>query len=106
MQIVTAVNFDKEVKESDTPVLVDFWADWCMPCKKIAEALGEIDAELGDKLKIVKVNVDEQIRLTVDHEIRSIPTLILYKDGVEVSRLTGAKPRSEILEVVEPFISL
>ena len=77
----TDETFDQDVLQSDIPVLLDFWADWCGPCKMIAPLLGELSEEYADKVKIVKLNVDENNNIAIQYAVRSIPTLILFKDG-------------------------
>ena len=85
-------NFDSDVLNSDTPVVVDFWAEWCGPCKMIAPSLEEISAEMGDKVKIAKVNMDENPDLAAKYGIRSIPTLMMFKEGEPVAIQGGAAP--------------
>lgn len=98
---VTADTFKSTVLESDKPVLVDFWAEWCGPCKKVSQVLDEIAAELGDKAVIAKVNVDEQRALAGMFQIMSIPTLLVFKDGTKVEELVGVRPKSEIQGKIE-----
>jgi thioredoxin 1 len=89
-------SFDADVLNSETPVLVDFWAEWCGPCKQIAPALEEISGELGDKLTIAKLNIDENPLSPSKYGVRGIPTLILFKDGEVVATKVGALPKSKI----------
>ena len=96
---VTADNFKDEVLGSDLPVLADFWAEWCVPCKMIAPVLEEIAGEQAGKLKVAKVNVDEQSELASQFGIISIPTLLLFKDGEVVNKQVGAGSK-EIIEAV------
>jgi thioredoxin 1 len=91
-------SFDVEVLNSDTPVLVDFWAEWCGPCKQIAPALEEISGELGDKLIIAKLNIDENPSSPSKYGVRGIPTLVLFKGGEVVATKVGALPKSKISE--------
>jgi thioredoxin 1 len=93
---VSDSNFDAEVLKSSGPVVVDFWAEWCGPCKMIAPALEEIAGSLGDKVKIVKLNVDENPATAQKYGIMSIPTLMLFKNGELASRQVGAAPRQKL----------
>lgn len=90
--------FDEEIGSSSTPVLVDFWAEWCGPCKMIAPILEEIADEKGDTLRIAKLNVDEAADIARRFEVMSIPTMILFKDGEEAKRIIGAKPKQALLD--------
>jgi len=96
--------FDEEIGSADAPVLVDFWAEWCGPCKMIAPILEEIADEQGDALKIAKLNVDEAGAVAQRFEVMSIPTLILFKDGEPVKRVVGAKPKQALLDDIAEFI--
>jgi len=87
-------DFKSDVLESNKFVLVDFWAEWCGPCKAIAPSLEEISEEMKDKLKVVKVNVDENPTVSQSYSIRSIPALMIFKNGVKVSEKMGAIPKS------------
>jgi len=89
-------DFKVDVLESDKFVLVDFWAEWCGPCKAIAPSLEEISEEMKDKLKVVKVNVDENPTVSQSYSIRSIPALMIFKDGKKVSEKMGALPKSAL----------
>jgi thioredoxin 1 len=93
-------NFDAEVMKSDVPVLVDFWAPWCGPCRAIAPAVEEISSSYQGKLKVGKLNVDESPQTTMKFGIRSIPTLIVFKGGMAVEQIIGAVPKGEIERVV------
>lgn len=93
---VTDDTFETEVRNSDVPVVVDFWAEWCGPCKQIGPALEELSAEYGDKIKIVKVNVDENMMVAGSLNVRGIPALFLFKDGEVVSNKTGAAPKAAL----------
>ena len=98
---VTDATFESEVLKSATPVLVDFWAEWCGPCKAIAPIIKEIADDNGDKLKVVKINIDESPQTPGTYGIRSIPTILMFKDGQVVSQLTGARPKGDFQELVE-----
>ncbi|PTR08266.1 MULTISPECIES: thioredoxin [unclassified Novosphingobium] len=93
---VTDASFSAEVLQSDKPVLVDFWADWCGPCKMIAPALEEIAEELADKVTIAKVDIMENTTIASDFGVQSIPLLILFKDGKPVAQKLGAAPKSQL----------
>jgi thioredoxin 1 len=93
---VTDATFDTEVRQSDLPVVVDFWAEWCGPCKMIGPALEELSEELAGKVKIVKVNVDENPNSPAQMGVRGIPALFLFKDGQVVSNKIGAAPKASI----------
>ena len=89
-------NFGTEVLECDVPVIVDFWAEWCGPCKAIAPALEEISDEMGEKIKIAKVNLDENHDLAAQYGVRSIPTLLMFKGGETVAVQVGAAPKNKL----------
>ena len=101
---VSDATFDEQVGLADRPVLVDFWAEWCGPCKMVAPILDEIADEKGDALKIVKLNVDDNIKTAQRFEVMSIPTLILFKDGQPQARLVGARSKSALLAEIEPHL--
>jgi thioredoxin 1 len=100
-QIVTADNFKQEVLESNVPVLVDFYADWCGPCRAVATVLSEMSAEADGKYKIVKVNADHDGELCVQWSVNVLPTLIVFKDGQPRQRLLGAQNKNKLIEALE-----
>ncbi|MEO1398397.1 MAG: thioredoxin [Pseudomonadota bacterium] len=89
-------NFEADVLNATTPVVVDFWAEWCGPCKAIAPSLEEISDEMGDKVTIAKVNMDENPDLAAQYGVRSIPTLLMFKDGEPVAIQVGAAPKNKL----------
>ena len=101
---VTESNFEEEVVNSDIPVLVDFWAEWCGPCKMIAPILDEIAKEYGEKLKICKIDVDSNPDIAPKFGIRGIPTLIMFKDGNAESTKVGAVSKSQLVEFVDEIM--
>ncbi len=101
---VTDDTFDAEVKQSDIPVVVDFWAEWCGPCKAIGPALEELSAEYEGKVKIVKVNVDENPTSPMTLGVRGIPALFMFKDGEVLSNKTGAAPKAALDDWIKSAI--
>ena len=96
--------FNEEVIRSNCPVLVDFWAPWCGPCRMIAPVVDEIDNEYGDKIKVVKINTDENPSAATEYGIRSIPTLMIFIDGKRVDTVIGAVPKSTLASTLTKYI--
>lgn len=103
-QKVSDASFDADVLKSDVPVVVDFWAEWCGPCKMIAPALEEIAVALGSKVKIVKINIDENNHTPSKYGVRGIPTLMLFKGGAVASTKVGAAPKGQLQSWIEQSI--
>jgi thioredoxin 1 len=101
---VTDQSFDFDVLGAETPVVVDFWAEWCGPCRMIAPALDEIATELGGKVTIAKLNIDENANTAIKYGVRSIPTLILFKNGQPAAMKVGAAPKGELSKWIQAAI--
>ena len=97
----TDENFDQDILQSDLPVLLDFWAEWCGPCKMIGPILVELSEEYADKVKIVKLNVDENNNTAIQYAVRSIPTLILFKDGQVQAQHIGAAAKGQLRQFLD-----
>ena len=104
-KVVTDATFVEDVLHSDLPVLVDFWAEWCGPCRKVGPILEEIAAEHGDKIRIVKLNVDENPQTAQDYRVISIPTMNVYKGGEVVKTIVGAWPKPKLLSELADYIA-
>jgi len=97
-------NFEAEVKNSDIPVLVDFWAPWCGPCRKISPIIDELAAEFEGKVKVVKVNTDENLKITQEFSISGIPSILIFKKGEAVERLVGLMQKSQLISNLEKHL--
>lgn len=104
-QAVTDKTFETEVLNSGKPVLVDFWAEWCGPCRALAPKLEEIATEMGEKIQVVKVNVDENLATPQKYGIRGIPAMILFRGGQELGQLVGNHPKETILDFLNKHLS-
>jgi thioredoxin 1 len=105
MSEVTDGNFKQEVLESNIPVLVDFWAPWCMPCFMVAPAVEALARENVGKLKVVKLNTDESPSIASNYGVTGIPTLMLFDKGKDVERIVGARPKEQIMNIIESHLS-
>jgi len=102
---VTDAKFEEEVLKSKIPAIVDFWAEWCAPCRAIAPILKDLAAQYGDRVKIVKINIDENPSTPGTYGVRAIPTVLAFKNGVVVEQITGARPRAAFEGMVQKLIA-
>jgi thioredoxin 1 len=102
---VTDQDFEDRVLKSDTPVLVDFWAEWCVPCHMVSPVVEEIGRDKGASLDVAKLNIDENPEVTRKFGVMSIPTLMLFKDGHEMARVVGARGKDALLKEIDPHIA-
>jgi thioredoxin 1 len=103
--VVNESNFQADVLESDTPVLIDFWAEWCGPCKMIAPIVEQLADEFDGKLRVAKLDADKNENVLIQYGVMSIPTLLLFKDGERVETIVGYQPKAKILSKIEPHFA-
>ncbi|ABY92763.1 hypothetical protein JCM16816_11820 [Thermoanaerobacter brockii subsp. lactiethylicus] len=103
--VITLENFEQEVVNSDVPVLIDFWAEWCMPCRMVAPIIDELAKEYEGKIKVGKINVDEENELAMKFRIMSIPTIGLFKNGKMVDKIIGARPKADFVRFIEKHLN-
>jgi len=101
---VTDQNFESEVLNSDTPAIIDFWAEWCAPCRAIAPIVKDLAEQYGEKVKIVKMNIDENPHTPSKYEVRAIPTVLAFRNGEVVEMLQGARPKGDFEEMVKRLL--
>ncbi len=102
---ITSMNFSDEVLKSDTPVLVDFWAEWCGPCRAIGPVVDEIANDYDGKVSVGKLNVDNENQLAMEYGVRSIPALLIFNNGTVVNQIVGAVPKNRITDILDTVIS-
>jgi thioredoxin len=102
---VTDQAFEEQILKADRPVLVDFWADWCVPCHMVSPVVEEIGQEKGESLRVAKLNIDENPEVTRRYGVMSIPTLMLFKDGEERARVVGARGKEALLREIDPHLA-
>jgi thioredoxin 1 len=103
-KVVTDATFDTEVLQSSKPVVVDYWAEWCGPCRMVAPVLEEIAGEHADKIEVVKLNIDENPKVAQRYQIMAIPTMSVFQNGEVVKQIVGAKPKAALLKELAEFI--
>lgn len=101
---ITNENLDKEILESDQVVVADFWATWCGPCRKLTPILEEIETIFGDKIKLVKINADENIEIMQKFSVSGLPTILIFKNGIAVERMAGMIPKTTIITNIEKHL--
>ena len=101
---VTDATFEKDVLKSEAPVLIDFWAEWCAPCRQLAPTIKELAEEYGDKLRVVKIDVDANPRTASQMQVRAMPTLLVVKNGAVVGQLVGRQPKDKIKQLINPAL--
>ena len=101
VHVVSDTSFDGDILKSDKPVLVDFWAPWCGPCRSVAPIVDDLATQYKDKLKVAKINVDESSQVAMKYQVTSIPTFIVFKNGQVADRVLGALPRSEFVKFID-----
>jgi len=101
---VTDATFDAEVLQNDKPVIVDYWAEWCGPCRQVAPVLEEIASEYGEKIDVVKLNIDQNPAVSTRYKIMAIPTMSVFQNGEVVKQIVGAKPKAALLRELADFI--
>ncbi len=100
----TASNFDSDVLKSDQPVLVDFWADWCQPCKMLSPIVDQIATDYADKLSVAKLDADQYQEIAIRYGVTGLPTLILFKDGEPITRVSGFMPKDKLVSKLLPYL--
>jgi thioredoxin len=102
---ITDQNFESEVLQSEKPIIIDFWAEWCAPCRQIAPIISELAEQYGDRVKIVKMDIDKHPATPGQYGIRAIPTILAFKDGQVVQQIQGARPKADFQKMVDGLLS-